>query len=51
MASADNQGYVKHAMAGLLALLMTPSAARAESKFLSVSVNFPAFGCEACRSD
>lgn len=36
MASADNSGYVKHTMVGLLALLTTPSAALAESKFLSL---------------
>lgn len=36
MASADNQGYVKHAMAGLLALTVAPSTALAERKFLSL---------------
>ncbi len=36
MVSADNQGYVKHAMAGLLALTVASSAAPAESKFLSL---------------
>jgi hypothetical protein len=33
----DNWGYVKPAMAGLLALLAAPSAAVAESKFLSLT--------------
>ena len=51
MARADKQDYVEHAMAGLLALLKTPSATLAESKFLSLCLNFPAFGREACRSD
>jgi hypothetical protein len=36
MAITDNGGYVKPAMAGLLALLAAPSAAVAESKFLSL---------------
>ena len=51
MARADNQGYVEHSKAGLLALLMMPSATLAENNFLSLCVNFPASGCEACRSD
>ncbi len=36
MASSYNWGYVKQAAAGLLGLLMLPSAALAESKFLSL---------------
>ncbi len=36
MAITDNGGYVKPAMAGLLTLLAAPSAAFAESKFLSL---------------
>ena len=37
MASADNQGSVKHAIAGFLALIMAPSAALVESKFLPLA--------------
>ena len=37
MASADNRSYVKHAIAGFLALTVAPSAALAESKFLSLT--------------
>lgn len=51
MASADNQGYFTHAVAGLLKLMTTPSAALAESSLLCLGVNFPALGCEACRND
>ena len=51
MASEDNQGYVEHLTAGLLASLMTPPAALSKSNFLSLSVNFPALDCETCRSD
>ena len=36
MASAVNKDYVEQGMADLLALLMAPSAALAESKFLSL---------------
>ena len=38
MASAENQGYVKHAMVGLLTLTVAPSAVLTESKFLSLSL-------------
>ncbi len=36
MASAAYKGYVKRAMAGLLALAVAPPAVLAESKFLSL---------------
>ncbi len=36
MAITDNWGYVKRMIAGSLGLLMLPSAASAESKFLSL---------------
>lgn len=38
MAITDNRGYVKRAMAGLLALAVAPSVALAESKFLSLTI-------------
>ena len=38
MASADNRVYVKRTVVDLLALLTTPSAALAESKFLSLNI-------------
>ena len=36
MASTDKGGYIKQAAAGVLGLLMAPSAALAERKFLSL---------------
>lgn len=36
MAITDKQGYVKTALAGMLALVAVPSIAFAESKFLSI---------------
>ncbi len=41
MASTEKTGYVERGRAGLLALLMAPSAAIAESKFLSLNRFFP----------
>ncbi len=40
MVITDNRGYVKQAAAGLLGLLMLPSVALAESKFLSLRIRF-----------
>ena len=37
MASTDTPGYVKHAMAGSLAMLMVAPASLAESKLLSLT--------------
>ena len=45
MAGADKKGYVKPTAAGVLDLLMAPSAALAESKFLSLG--FPALSLPA----
>lgn len=44
MAGADNRSYVKHAIAGLLALTVAPSAGLAESKFLSLLILACMFG-------
>ncbi len=51
MAGTDNRQYVKYTMVGLLALLTIPSAALAESKFLSLGSGYLLLVCalQFCR--